>query len=97
MRYSYFLFVAVSALSCGKVLAQTATSRPEPLPDSLAYQTVSAPRNGPSPVLPWWLPNAQECMAIRMEEARTAPREARRRTRNMRRWAEEQPEPQRQP
>jgi hypothetical protein len=97
MRYFYFLLMAVSALSSGKALAQTTPSPPEPLPDSLAYQTASVPRNGPSPVLPWWLPNAQECVGIRMEEARTAPQEARRRTRHMRRWAEEQPEPQRQP
>lgn len=95
MRYLYPLFLAGLVLS-GSALAQTAAPASEPPSDSVAY-VQAPPRSAPAPVLPWWLPNAQECAAIRAEEKSTAPRAAQRRTRTMRRWAQEQPEPQRLP
>lgn len=91
MRYS-LLSVSLLLLA-SKALGQTIAPAPEPASDSVAYAPVADSQKPPSPVLPWWLPNAQECAAIRAEEIRTAPREARRRTRSMRHWAEEQPEP----
>ncbi|MBX0291788.1 hypothetical protein K3G63_15155 [Hymenobacter sp. HSC-4F20] len=68
-----------------------------PTPPDTLNSSAPATAARPSPVLPWWLPNAQECAGIRAEEARTAPRQAQRREKKLRRWAAEQPEPTRAP
>ncbi|SNC76803.1 hypothetical protein SAMN06265337_3570 [Hymenobacter gelipurpurascens] len=93
MRYIYFLLPLGLLLFPGTSLAQTVELPPEPAPDSVAYAPAARPQAGPSPVLPWWLPNAQECVTIRAEEARSMPQAAKRRTRTLRRWDQERPEP----
>ncbi|TGD77900.1 hypothetical protein [Hymenobacter wooponensis] len=95
MCYCYLLLLAGLVLS-GSALAQTAAPPSAPTSDSVTY-ALAPPRSAPAPDLPWWLPNAQECAAIRAEENSSAPRAAQRRTRTLRRWAQEQPEPQRRP
>ncbi|GAB2774637.1 hypothetical protein HNQ93_001082 [Hymenobacter luteus] len=88
MLPSYFLLAgsALALVATQPVRAQ----RPTP-PDTL--NPAAAAAVGPSPVLPWRLPNAQECAGIRADEARTAPRQAQRREKRLHRWAAEQPEP----
>lgn len=90
MRYRYFLSAALLVfLTTRPAVAQTAAPA-----DTAAFQAAAAtapPRS--SPQLPWWLPNARECAAIRAEEARAAPRQAQRREKQLRRWGAEQPEP----
>jgi hypothetical protein len=91
MCYFYPLLLAGLVLS-GSTLAQTTAPASE-LPSDSVTTAQAPPRSASAPDLPWWLPNAQECAAIRAEEKSTAPRAAQRRTRTMRRWAQEQPEP----
>lgn len=88
----FYFLLAGSALAL--VATQPARAQLPTPPDTLnssALPPATAAR--PSPVLPWWLPNAQECVGIRAEEARTAPRQAQRREKRLHRWAAEQPEP----
>lgn len=88
MRYCYFLSAGLLALLTTRpAAAQTAAPA-----DTTAFSAAAA-ASRPSPQLPWWLPNARECAAIRAEEARMAPRQAQRRERQLRRWGTEQQEP----
>ncbi|GAB2460384.1 hypothetical protein GCM10011375_10810 [Hymenobacter qilianensis] len=83
MNYRYLLLIA-GLLGALPAAAQTAPTSAHTPTDTLAaapeaaYQTAAVP-------LPWWLPTAAQCAAIRAQEAIEFPGQAARREKHMQR------------